>query len=258
MEKKNIYQKLCYVQSKLKAPKNQYNKFGNYYYRNCEDIQEALKPLMQEIGAVLTIGDELIQVGDRFYIKATARFIDTETGEFVENTAYAREESEKKGMDVSQVTGSTSSYARKYALNGLFCIDDTKDSDALQGQPPSEPKGKPRRKTEKDVSVPPASPTPAPSSAPVAKDASRVVPFPGLEARYVNSLYMELNRTGIGLKNMLNKYKKKDIHDLTLEEYKDAMNILTKKPDKPINKEVSYSFPPDNLDETGLPWAEAT
>ena len=125
----NVYEKLQHVQSGLKAPKNQYNKFGNYYYRNCEDIQEAAKPLLQEVKAVLVVGDELILTGDRYYIKATAKFVDCESGESVDNTAYAREEQEKKGMDVSQVTGSTSSYARKYALNGLFCIDDVKDAD---------------------------------------------------------------------------------------------------------------------------------
>ena len=87
-----------------------------------------MKPLLKAVKAALVVGDELVLIGDRYYIKATARFIDCESGETVENTAYAREEQEKKGMDVSQVTGSTSSYARKYALNGLFCIDDVKDA----------------------------------------------------------------------------------------------------------------------------------
>lgn len=128
----NVYEKLQHVQSGLKAPKSQYNKFGNYYYRNCEDIQEAAKPLLGEVKAALVIGDELVMTGERYYIRATARFVDCESGETVENTAYAREEQEKKGMDVSQVTGSTSSYARKYALNGLFCIDDVKDADSQE------------------------------------------------------------------------------------------------------------------------------
>lgn len=125
----SVYMKLIEVQSKLKAPKSCYNKFGNYAYRNCEDILEALKPILLEVKAVINISDEVVLVGERYYIKATVKFIDAETGEVVEASAMAREEENKKGMDSSQLTGSTSSYARKYALNGLFAIDDTKDSD---------------------------------------------------------------------------------------------------------------------------------
>ena len=126
---KNVYMKLVEVQSKLKAPKSQFNKFGNYAYRNCEDILEALKPLLNEVKAIINISDDVVLVGERYYIKATVRFICAETGEIIEASAMAREEENKKGMDSSQLTGSTSSYARKYALNGLFAIDDTKDSD---------------------------------------------------------------------------------------------------------------------------------
>ena len=126
---KNIYMKLVEVQSELKAPKSQFNKFGNYAYRNCEDILEALKPILNKVKAIVNISDEVVLVGERYYIKATVKFIDAETGEVVEASAMAREEESKKGMDASQLTGSTSSYARKYALNGLFAIDDTKDSD---------------------------------------------------------------------------------------------------------------------------------
>ena len=125
----SVYLKLVEVQSKLKSPKSQFNKFGNYAYRNCEDILEALKPLLAEVKAVVNISDEVVLVGERYYIKATVKFIDAETGDVVEASAMAREEESKKGMDSSQLTGSTSSYARKYALNGLFAIDDTKDSD---------------------------------------------------------------------------------------------------------------------------------
>ena len=125
----NVYMKLIEVQSKLKAPKSQFNKFGNYAYRNCEDILEALKPILNQVKAVVNISDEVVLVGERYYIKAIVKFIDAETGEFVEASAMAREEETKKGMDASQLTGSTSSYARKYALNGLFAIDDTKDAD---------------------------------------------------------------------------------------------------------------------------------
>ena len=125
----NVYMKLIEVQSKLKAPKSQFNKFGNYAYRNCEDILEALKPILNQVKAVVNISDEVVLIGERYYIKATVKFIDGETGDVIEASAMAREEERKKGMDSSQLTGSTSSYARKYALNGLFAIDDTKDSD---------------------------------------------------------------------------------------------------------------------------------
>ena len=126
----NIYKKLMLVQSKLKAPKNQYNSFGKYSYRSCEDILEGLKPLLNEVEAIITLNDEVVNIGERFYIKAIATFIDIATGEKVEVSALAREDETKKGMDLAQVTGSVSSYARKYALNGLFAIDDTKDSDS--------------------------------------------------------------------------------------------------------------------------------
>ena len=125
----NVYEKLIAIQSELKAPKSQYNNFGKYAYRNCEDILESLKPLLKEHKSTIYISDEIVTVLDRFYVKATVTFIDAETGEKIINTAYAREEEDKKGMDGSQVTGSSSSYARKYALNGMFAIDDTKDSD---------------------------------------------------------------------------------------------------------------------------------
>ncbi len=128
----NIYQKLNKIQTELKAPKGQFNKFGNYKYRNCEDILEALKPLLKETQTVIMISDKVVTVGDRFYIEATATLYDCESEQAscVSNTALAREEASKKGMDGSQVTGASSSYARKYALNGLFAIDDTKDADS--------------------------------------------------------------------------------------------------------------------------------
>lgn len=126
----NVYQKLKIVQKELKAPKSQFNSFGKYHYRSCEDILEAAKPLCNENELVLSVSDEIVLVGDRYYVKATAKVICTETGESHEASAIAREEENKKGMDSAQLTGSTSSYARKYALNGLFSIDDTKDSDS--------------------------------------------------------------------------------------------------------------------------------
>ena len=131
----SVYEKLIAVQSELKAPKNQRNSFGNYNYRSCEDILEALKPILAEHKATVFISDNpSVRENLWTYIESTATFVDIETGESVRVTAYAREAEMKKGMDVSQVTGSASSYARKYALNGLFLIDDTKDADTDEHQ----------------------------------------------------------------------------------------------------------------------------
>lgn len=119
---------LIKIQQELKAPKSQYNSFGKYNYRNCEDILEAVKPLLAKENMILTISDDLLQIGDRYYVKATAKL--SKNGELVaEASAFAREAETKKGMDESQITGTASSYARKYCLNGLFLIDDTKDAD---------------------------------------------------------------------------------------------------------------------------------
>lgn len=123
----NANQKLGAIQRELKAPKGQYNSFGKYKYRSCEDILEALKPILGKYDCTVTLSDDLVQIGDRYYIKATATLYDGENR--VSNTAFAREDADKKGMDGSQITGTASSYARKYALNGLFLIDDTKDAD---------------------------------------------------------------------------------------------------------------------------------
>ena len=122
----NIHEKLSKVQATLKAPKNQRNNFGGYNYRSCEDILESVKPLLRENGLTLVLSDDVRDVGTRFYVMATAKLTDTESGESIEAHAFAREEETKKGMDAAQITGSASSYARKYALNGLFDIDDSK------------------------------------------------------------------------------------------------------------------------------------
>lgn len=134
----NIYEKLMNIQEKLNVPKNQLNKFGGYNFRSCEDILEAVKPLLKENKLALQISDEIVPLGDRYYVRATATLVDVENPneeiKSIKNVGYAREEENKKGMDASQVTGATSSYARKYALNGLFCIDDTKDPDTNEYQ----------------------------------------------------------------------------------------------------------------------------
>lgn len=129
-----VEKKLLTIQQKLKAPKNQHNAFGKYNYRSCEDILEAVKPLLAEVGCILTISDQIINIADRFYVCALAKLTDIESGEYISNTAYAREETERKGSDGSQITGAASSYARKYCLNGLFLIDDNKDADTNEAR----------------------------------------------------------------------------------------------------------------------------
>ena len=125
-----IFEKLSKVQMELKAPKGQYNSFGKYKYRSCEDILEAIKPILEKHKLTLRMTDELVCIGERYYVKATAYLYDTEKStDMLGTTAYARESEKKTGMDESQITGTASSYARKYALNGLFLIDDTKDAD---------------------------------------------------------------------------------------------------------------------------------
>lgn len=126
-----IYKKLEAIQKHLKAPKSQFNSFGKYSYRNCDDILEAVKPLLD--GCVILLSDEPVSIGDRYYIKAIAKFTDGK--DCIEVSGFAREEESKKGMDSSQLTGSTSSYARKYALNGLLLIDDSKDADSMDNSP---------------------------------------------------------------------------------------------------------------------------
>lgn len=128
-EGKPIFAALMAVQAELKAPKNQHNSFGKYDYRSAEDIIEAVKPLLKDNGLFLNMSDEIVLIGDRYYVKATVKVVDVVTGESVQTSALAREAAQKKGMDESQVTGTASSYARKYALNGLFAIDDNRDAD---------------------------------------------------------------------------------------------------------------------------------
>lgn len=140
----NIYEKLMIIQQELKAPKSQYNSFGKYNYRNCEDILEAVKPLLNKTKTVLILSDRIANFdAGKTYIEATAKLLDTESGEAIENTAFAREDDDKKGFDAMQLTGATSSYARKYALNGLFAIDDNKDADTTNN-------GEGRKKTAED------------------------------------------------------------------------------------------------------------
>lgn len=130
----SIYSKLANIQKELFVPKGNRNDFGKYNYRSCEDILKAVKPLCEEQNCVLFITNNLVDIGNRIYVEAVVKLVDCETGEIIESIAHAREEESKKGMDGSQITGSSSSYARKYALAGLFSIDNEKDSDATNTQ----------------------------------------------------------------------------------------------------------------------------
>ncbi|EOR2993255.1 ERF family protein [Escherichia coli] len=163
--KTELHKKLWTIQQTLNAPKNQRNNFGGYNYRSAEDILEAVKPLLQNI--TLTVSDEIVLIGYRYYVKATATLSDGE--DVIAVTAYAREEESKKGMDASQLTGATSSYARKYALNGLFCIDDARDPDTdayakQTGQQPRQqknpPKQQPKQQGQQQGQQPKAPPNP--------------------------------------------------------------------------------------------------
>lgn len=136
-----IKEKLLKIQIALKVAKNQKNTFGGYMYRSCEDILEAAKPLTEETKTLINLYDDIVQIGTRYYVKATAILMDTESDGLASSVAYAREPEVKKGMDESQITGATSSYARKYALNGLFAIDDQKDSDNSKGKKETVKKG---------------------------------------------------------------------------------------------------------------------
>ena len=203
----NVYEKLMNIQNELKAPKSQYNEFGKYHYRSCEDILETLKPVLAKHKAAVTISDEIVLIGDRYYVKATAALIDVEKGDKVEVSAYAREDVQKKGMDVSQLTGSTSSYARKYALNGLFAIDDTKDSDATNkhGQEKKQNTQKQADESKKDINS-------------LATDK---------QIKAIYALLKNKNYSEESLKNYINNaYNKDSVTELTKQEASDVIQIL--------------------------------
>ena len=192
-----IFEKLVKIQNELKAPKNQYNKFGNYSYRNCEDILESLKPLLEREKLTLLLGDELVMIGERYYVRSTATLTDGE--EEIKNSAFAREEETKKGMDGSQITGASSSYARKYALNGLFLIDDMKDSDATNTGQKQETK---KQTTEKEETT----------------GSSRIVLI-----NRINELELELN---VPHEKTLEIYKVSSNSQMTESQLQDCINKL--------------------------------
>lgn len=205
----NIKEKLIKIQTELKAPKGQYNSFGKYNYRSCEDILEAVKPLLAKYNCVLTVRDELRAVGERYYVEAIATLEDADAVELDENymgnkiinTAFAREEEEKKGMDGSQITGTASSYARKYCLNGLFLIDDTKDADTDEY----------RKTTTKE------------------EPKKEVKPITQEE---MGKLRMEMLRTGKDESVICQTFNIKDITEITNEMYSKAMKKFAKTADR--------------------------
>jgi hypothetical protein len=198
------------IQSELNAPKNLTNKFGGYQYRSAEGILEALKPLLKQQKAALIINDDVVFVEGRHYIKATAKFIDTETGEFVETSAMAREENEKRGMDASQLTGSTSSYARKYALNGLFAIDDNRDADSYNTHG-------------KDVSAPTKAQTQSKQNTPVR---SKVLSEEQIKA--LKDISAKANCSEARLTARVKAKFKCNVEDLTKEQYDFICGVLKK------------------------------
>ena len=195
---------LLKIQTELKAPKTQFNKFGGYQYRSCEDIVEALKPLQEKYKCVVLLNDELVIIGDRYYIKATATIIN-EKGDKLSVSALAREPEAKKGMDESQITGSSSSYARKYALNGLFAIDDTKDADATNTH-----------------EVAPKSVKPNPTQTQNTKKEL-------LNIEQINDLSELIEITKTDLSQFLAYFK---VDKIALVDYEKAKNMLLKKLDK--------------------------
>lgn len=192
----SIYEKLRHIQLGIKAPKSQYNEFGNFFYRNCEDILFAVKPLLEEENCTIVITDELLLVGERYYISATVELIDCETGEKVSNRSYAREEHSIKGMASSQITGSASTYARKYALNGLLCIDDSRDPDSADKSDADKP------------------------TSPLGKE------------ELLNEFKREIKRTGKSYKYFLREAAANAIEELSEDFLNNALIMLRKCPDK--------------------------
>lgn len=221
-----VYEKLAKIQGSLKAPKSQYSDFGNFNYRSCEEILEAVKPLLQECKAVLLLSDEIIPIGSRYYIKATATFQDAENPEAVSVSGWAREAEEKPKMDAAQITGSSSSYARKYALNGLFCIDDARDPDALPG---SDQKVSTRQQSKQQI-------------VPAQKQERQI------DQEEITKLRVVADRKGVSDSVICQRYGKSNMQELSGLDYRRAMAGLNKMPDKmPEFMEYEQCEIPDDL-----------
>ena len=197
----SVYEKLVKVQSELKAPKSKFNSFGKYNYRSLEDILEGVKPLLAKYNATLVIADGVEHIGERYYIQAKATFIDTENGESISNTALARESIDKKGMDDSQITGTASSYARKYALNGLFLIDDTKDADTDENHIERETKAAKEQNVAKMK----------------------------IDQTKINILASDIESGVIKREDLLNYFKVKKLEDITEGQFRDYVEQRTKR-----------------------------
>lgn len=209
-----LFQKLLKVQAKLKAPKNQYNDFGKYSYRSCEDIVEAVKPLLAEEGLVMTISDDLVLIGDRHYIKATVTVTDSENSHKV--NGFAREAEKKKGMDESQITGAASSYARKYALNGMFAIDDCKDSDATNKHDKTN-NGKQKASSNSKKKKTKSSPQGIASKK---------------QLKYMHTLRNQIGVSEEALRNAIRAYDKESSKELTTKEASEIIDWLLKEKEK--------------------------
>ena len=196
-----INEKLMRIQTQIKAPKNLYNSFGKYNYRNAEGICEAVKPFLEKENVSLILVDDMVAIGNRYYLKATARLLDNENNENIEVSAFAREPEQKKGMDESQITGTASSYARKYALNGLFLLDDTKDADTDEYHNQTAYQQANENKTT-------------------------------VTSEQVGKLKLEMIRTGATEQYICEYYKLNKLIDMTQEQYVNAMGMFKKTPDK--------------------------
>ena len=196
-----INEKLMRIQTQIKAPKNLYNSFGKYNYRNAESICEAVKPFLEKENVSLILVDDMVAIGNRYYLKATARLLDNENNESIEVSAFAREPEQKKGMDESQITGTASSYARKYALNGLFLLDDTKDADTDEYHNQTAYQQANENKTT-------------------------------VTSEQVGKLKLEMIRTGATEQYICEYYKLNKLIDMTQEQYVNAMGMFKKTPDK--------------------------
>lgn len=201
----SIQEKLMRIQTEIKAPKNLVNKFGGYKYRNAEGICEAVKPYLQKEKCALVLKDDIIAVSDRIYVKATATLLDCETNETYEATAYARESLTKKGMDDSQITGTASSYARKYALNGLFLLDDTKDEDSDECKIYKEEKAK------------------------AEDDAKRTEEIGNMKIADVkqNILRKKCEEEGVDMEKLLELYGLSNVADITEKDFRDMRDNWT-------------------------------
>lgn len=202
----NLYQKLSTIQKNLIAPKGQRNDFGKFNYRSCEDIIKALKPLLDENKCLVYLNNDMEQIGGRVYVKATVTLIDLESDQTITVTAHAREEEEKKGMDGSQITGASTSYARKYALAGLFMIDNESDSDVTSTNSDDKPKA--QKNSDKDA-------------------ANTKLITPEQKA----SILAELNRTHVDKEQVLDRYKVKELDDIPSVCFDKLIKMLKAVPD---------------------------